>query len=98
MTTGDALNSENSSELAQNLSKLEDLSARFIAAISEKKEVNTAINAPGSDLYVKAAGAFWQAYANDPAKFMAQQVSYWGESVKEFIDLQTNLTAQGGKT
>ena len=97
MTTGDALNSENSSELAQNLSKLEDLSARFIAAISEKKEVNTAINAPGSDLYVKAAGAFWQAYANDPAKFMAQQVSYWGESVKEFIDLQTNLTAQGGK-
>ena len=28
---------------------------------------------------------------------MAQQVSYWG-ILKEFIDLQTNLTAQGGKS
>ena len=97
MTTGDALEAENSSELAENLLKLRALSERFIAAIGEKKNVNAALSAPDSDLYAIAAGAFWQAYANDPAKFMAQQVAFWGDSVKEFIDLQKNLTKQNNE-
>ncbi len=96
MTTGDALEAENSSELAENLLKLEALSERFIAALGEKQNLNTAISVPGSDLYARAVGAFWQAYANDPAKFMALQVAFWGESVKEFIDLQKNLTEEKG--
>ena len=92
MTTGDALEAENSFELSENLSKLEALSGRFIAAIGEKQNVNAAISGPGSEFYARTVGAFWQAYANDPAKFMAQQVAFWGESVKEFINLQKNLT------
>ena len=97
MTTGDALEVENSFELAENLLKLEALSARFIAAIGEKQDVNAAISAPGSDLCIRALGAFWQVYANNPAKFMAQQVAFWGESVKQFIDLQKTLTNQSDK-
>ena len=97
MTTGDALEAENSSEMAENLSKLEALSERFIAAIGEKQNVNSATSVPGSDLYAIAAGAFWHAYANDPAKFMARQVAFWVESVKEFIDLQKNLTKQNNE-
>ena len=92
MTTSDNANKEKVTEFKQNLTKLEALSARFVATLGNKKDLSTAINAPGSDLLVKATGAFWQAYANDPSKLMVQQISYWGEALKEFVRLQQALS------
>ncbi len=94
MTTDHAETGANLEELNANLSKIEELSQRFIAAISHKKEVDPNLQAPGQELFMKAASAYMGDLMANPARMLEHQVSYWGKSLEQFIEAQKVL-AQG---
>jgi poly[(R)-3-hydroxyalkanoate] polymerase subunit PhaC len=94
MTTDHAETGANLEELNTNLSKIEELSQRFIAAISHKKEVDPNLQAPGQELYMKAASAYMAEMMANPARMLENQVSFWGKSLEQFIEAQKML-AQG---
>ncbi len=92
MTTDHAETGANLEELNANLSKIEELSQRFIAAISHKKEVDPNLQAPGQELFMKAASAYMNDLMANPARIMEHQVSYWSKSLEHFIEAQKLLT------
>ena len=91
--------------LQQNIVKLDELSKRFVAVMSAKKQINPGLNGPGPDLMLKATNSFWQTMAENPNKIMEQQVEYWGQTLNYFAQAQEaflkgefNAPAQNNKT
>ena len=78
-------------ELAQNMLKLEELTTRLVSALSNKRSVPKSLQAPSQDLYMKAVAAWMTDMMNNPAKLVEHQVSYWGQSVKHYIEAQQRL-------
>ena len=95
MTTKDSVNGDDATtdlaKLEGNLARIEALSKRLIAAIGQGRQVPAALNGPSTDLYVKAAGAYWAEMVNNPAKLIEHQVEYWGKTVKHFVDAQQHI-------
>jgi polyhydroxyalkanoate synthase len=81
--------------LEQNLARVESLSQRLIAALAGKRQVPAALQGPSGALYAKAAAAYWAEMMANPAKLIAQQASYWGETLKHYAAAQEALM-QGG--
>ena len=73
-------------ELAANLEKIEALSQRLIQAMGLKRRPNPALEGPGAELYAKAMAAYWAEMAANPAKILEQQISFWGKSVKHYVE------------
>ena len=73
-------------ELAANLEKIEALSQRLIQAMGHKRRPNPALEGPGAELYAKAMAAYWAEMAANPAKILEQQISFWGKSVKHYVE------------
>lgn len=98
MTTNDMVGSEtdrkNLDNLQQNLSRVDELTHRLVAALSKGRQVPPALQGPSSELYAKAAGAYWSEMINNPAKLIEHQLSFWSKSVTHFIEAQA-LLAQG---
>lgn len=94
MTTKEDVAGENMDRLNANLAKVEELSKRLIAAMSGRKGANPTLNSPDQEVFMKAAGNYWQEMAQNPAKLFESQLEYWGKTVKHFIDAQQVL-AQG---
>ena len=92
MTTTDHENDEISTELSQNLAKLDNLSQRLSAVFEEKKDANWTLNSPGNDLFVNSMQALWRSYSQDPAKIWSEQITYWNESLKQFVEFQKKMT------
>ncbi|MCM2561443.1 class I poly(R)-hydroxyalkanoic acid synthase [Lutimaribacter sp. EGI FJ00015] len=90
----DKATAENLERLNSNLAKVEELSQRLVAAVSRRNQANPTLNAPGSDLLVKATQSYWQEIMQNPARIFESQVEYWGKSVKHFLEAQQAL-AQG---
>ena len=67
-------------QLGKNLQKLEELSGRFFEVLSNKKQINPALNGPGHDIFVKTVGAYLKSMAQSPTFILEQQVSYWGKT------------------
>ena len=80
--------------LNANLAKVEELSARLVAAVSRKKSVPPSLQGPGQDLFVKAAAAYMAEMMANPSKILEHQISYWGKSLKHYVEAQHKL-AQG---
>ena len=78
-------------KLEENLSKIEDLTQRFLKAMNPKRQVPTSLQGPTPELYAKAASAYMSEMVNNPAKLLEQQVQFWGKSVKHYIDAQQQL-------
>ena len=76
MTTEDTKIIQDSDNLKQNLSKLEELTQRFVQVVNNKRHVNPALNGPGPDLVMKASAAYWQAMLDNPSELMEQQIAY----------------------
>ncbi len=91
MTTKDDVAGENLERMNANLAKVEELSQRLVAAISNRNPSNPTLNAPGPDLMVKATQSYWQEMMHNPARIFEQQVEFWGKSVKHFIEAQQAL-------
>ncbi len=77
--------------LNANLARLEDLSQRLVTALAQKRPVRQGLQAPGQDLYAKAAAAYVAEVMSNPAKLLEQQVAYWGQSVKNYVEAQQSL-------
>ncbi len=91
MTTKEIENIENLEVLNENLAKIEELSQRFITALSQKKSIHPGLHAPGHDLFMKAASAYFSEAISHPAKMLEHQVEYWGKALVQYIEAQQNL-------
>jgi polyhydroxyalkanoate synthase len=85
---------DNVTKLETNLGKIEELTQRLLAAMSQKRDVPTALQGPSPDLYAKAASAYMSEMMRDPGKIIEHQVAFWGQSVKHFVEAQ-HVLAQG---
>ncbi len=74
--------------LNANLARIEALSKRLVAALSNKREGRTSLQAPGQEFFAKTAAAYWSEMMTNPTKIIEQQVGYWGKSLSHFIEAQ----------
>ena len=77
--------------LAENIERIEALGHRLVTALGERALPNPGVEAPGPELMMTAAGAWMKALAEQPARVIEQQVSYWGETLKHYTRAQLAL-------
>jgi len=92
--TNDATSGENLAKLEANLAHVEALTQRLLAAMGKGRAVPAPLQGPSTDLYAKAAGAYWTEMMNNPAKLLEHQLGYWSKSVKHYVEAQ-HLITQG---
>ena len=85
------LSGEHIELLTENLGKIENLTKRLMEVMTSKTGHNAALDAPGQDLFAKAATAYWTDAVQNPSKLIEQQVEYWGKTVKHFAEAQGAL-------
>jgi len=93
MTTDQTPEPPELSQLNINLAKIEQLSKRLVAAFGQKQEVDASLQAPGQELFMKAATAYMGEMMANPAKLLEHQVSFWGKSLQHFAEAQDLLAA-----
>ena len=91
MTTEDDDAGLRTDRLNANLAKVEELSQRLMVALSNRKQADAALAGPGQDVYVKAAAAYMTEMMQNPAKILEHQVSFWGKSLKHYVEAQQVL-------
>ena len=91
MTTSEVASAKSLEKLNENLAKVEKLSERLIAALSQKKQIDPNLQGPGNDLYLKTSAAVMSDFISQPSKIFEQQVAYWGKTVQHFIEAQEAL-------
>jgi polyhydroxyalkanoate synthase len=96
MATDESGSGGNLELLNQNLAKVEELTQRLVAALAKRKPIDPALQGPGQDLYLKAATAYVAEMMANPARLIEQQVSYWGKSLRHYVEAQQAF-AQGMK-
>ncbi len=94
MTTKETEPAENPDRLNENLDRIEELSQRLSAAMSQKKPTRQGLEGPGQELYAKAAAAYATDAMANPSKMIENQVGFWGQALKYYSEAQQNL-AQG---
>ncbi|MFV2053552.1 PHA/PHB synthase family protein [Aliiroseovarius sp. YM-037] len=77
--------------LNDNLAKVEELSQRLVAALSQKAPPNPSLEGPGQELYLKAGTAMMAEMMQNPSKIYEEQVAFWSKSVKHFMEAQQAL-------
>jgi len=92
MTTEQTNTTPDLERLNTNLARIEELSQRLVAALSQKEGVRPELQAPGQELYMKAAAAYMSEMMVNPAKLMEHQVAYWGKTLKHAVEAQQALT------
>ncbi|MBR9651650.1 PHA/PHB synthase family protein [Thalassovita aquimarina] len=91
MTTKEDVALENLDRLNENLARVEELSKRFLNAVSQRNPANPTLNAPDQDVFLNAATAYWAEMAQNPSKLFENQLEFWGKSVKHYIEAQQAL-------
>lgn len=77
--------------LNSNIEKIEGLSQRLLAALAKKADVRPGLQGPGPDLYQKASAAYIAEMMTNPARIVEHQVSYWGDTLKLFLEAQQQM-------
>jgi len=99
MTTKDFENddaSQNSlGQLEANLEKLEELTQRLVKVMGHKREVPSALQGPGQELYMKAATAYMAEMMHNPTKIFEHQIGYWGKTLQHYMEAQQNMLQAG---
>lgn len=91
MTTKEDMKGEDLAALEANLAKVEDLSQRFMTALSKRNPANAQLNGPDQDVFVQAATSYWSSMMQDPAKLFENQLEFWGNSVKHYLEASQAL-------
>ncbi len=91
MTTQDET-SFPSNEMEKNIERVEALTERLGRAIAGKQSITPSLNGPDQALFAEAMTSYWTEVVNNPAKIFEHQVSYWGKSVKHFVEAQQALS------
>ncbi|MDP3960407.1 MAG: class I poly(R)-hydroxyalkanoic acid synthase [Pseudorhodobacter sp.] len=92
MTTKDVDAEARLARLNANLAKVDTLSKRLAAAMTQRKSVDQALNGPSDELYLKAAAAYVAEMMQNPAKILEHQIGYWGKSLKHYVEAQQALS------
>ncbi len=82
---------ENVDKMNENLAKIEGLSKRLVAALSNREAGDAGLAGPGQDVYLKAGMAYWRDMVTNPAKLMETQVQYWGQTMSHYLEVQKEL-------
>ncbi len=94
MTTNDTVAPAASEKLTENLARVEELTQRLMAALSQKKQKgNPALHGPGHDLFMRAATAYVAEMMQNPSRILEHQISYWGKSLKHYMAAQEALAS-----
>jgi len=93
MTTNETPGETNETRLAENLAKVDVLSKRLVAALSQQQPTPPSLEGPGHDLLAKTASAYMAGMVSDPAKIMQGQVSYWAKSLQHYLQAQQALAS-----
>jgi polyhydroxyalkanoate synthase len=80
-----------------NLARVEELSARLITALAHRKQADAALQGPSNEVYTKAAAAYVAEMMQNPSKILEHQISYWGKSLKHYVDAQQALLSGESK-
>lgn len=80
--------------MALNVERIEGLTQRLMAALARRPLHSPAVEAPGPELYLSTAQAWAKLLAEQPARILEQQISYWGDTLKHYAQVQQDL-AQG---
>ncbi len=88
---------ENLDRLSENLTKVEELSKRLVAALGSRHGGDAGLQGPGQELYMKAGMAYLNEMMTNPARLMEHQVQYWGKALTHFVEVQQEL-AKGNLT
>ena len=86
MTTEDS-----SARLTANLARMDELSKRLTAALTHRRQADPALHGPSNDVYMKAATAYLAEMMQNPARVVEHQVSYWGKTLKHYVEAQQTL-------
>ncbi len=82
----------NMEDLNKNIERVEELTQRLVSALSHQRKTSTALEGPGQELYMKAASAYVAEVMQNPSKMLEQQISYWGKSLKHWMEVQSSLS------
>ena len=82
---------EVSEAMAQNLARLEVLSARLGSVMANKRQVPTSLQGPAHELYAKAGFAYMREMMEHPGKIMQAQIDYWGKTMTHYVEAQSRL-------
>jgi len=80
-----------SARLNANLAKVDELSKRLTAALSQRQQTDPSLHGPAPDVYMKAAAAYLAEMMQNPAKVVEHQVNYWGKTLKHYVESQQTL-------
>ncbi|WBU52081.1 class I poly(R)-hydroxyalkanoic acid synthase [Paracoccus sp. SCSIO 75233] len=73
------------------MERIESLTQRLAAALSQRPMHDPGVEAPGSDLVVSAGMAWAKLLAEQPARILEQQVKYWGATLAHFAEMQSQF-------
>ena len=93
-TEQEAAEADKLDRLNANLAKVEGLTQRLVAAMAQKRTIDASLQRPSDELFMKAAAVYMAEMMNNPAKIIENQVSYWGKSLKHYVEAQ-QLLAKG---
>lgn len=82
---------ERARRLNANLAKVDELSKRLTAALTQRRHVDPALHGPAPDVYMKAAAAYFAEMMANPARVVEHQVAYWGKTLKHYVEAQQTL-------
>jgi len=91
MTTTEDVAPTKVGELDKNIQRIEELGKRLTNALARRGPVNPSLQAPESELFARAASAYWQEAMHNPAKIIEHQMQYWTKTLKHFVDAQAVL-------
>ena len=93
MTTEDRTPDEEdaATRLTANLARVEELSTRLTTALAQRRQVDPSLNGPAPELFTKAATAYLTEMMANPAKLVEHQVSFWGKTLKHYVEAQQVL-------
>ena len=93
MTTDDNDAALKLERMQANLVRVDELSKRLMAALAHRKQSDNALQGPSSEVYMKAASAYLAEMMQNPAKILEHQISYWGKSLKHYVEAQQALAS-----
>ena len=80
-------------DLARNLSRLSDLTARLVQVMAARKPPAADMQGPGPDLYAGAAAAWWKQALTAPEKLFEAQVGLWQDTLVNWTRAQAEAGA-----
>lgn len=79
-------------KLTGNIERIEILTQRLLAALSQRQVPNPGVEAPGPEFFVNTTAAWLKQLSQQPSRILERQVSYWGETLRHFAEAQSALS------